>query len=114
MRQKIIYPLSGRGKQIIIRDYENGKFVTWGDTSFNVPDSLITDILENYFKNPNMWYPLGASMTEPPSNGLGRYIQTRYNSLTPRHASAIAAIMVEEKLLKYRGAKPIELKKMAR
>jgi len=112
MEQKIIYPLSGRGKKIVLEYYEGGKFVTWGDTLFKVPDSLINDILENFFKNVDIWYPLGASMTDPPSDGLGKYVQSHNGSLTPRHASAIAAIMVEDRLIKYRGAKPIELKKV--
>lgn len=112
MEQKIIYPLSGRGKKIVLRSYEGGKSVTWGDTLFKLPDSLVCDILENFFKNVDIWYPLGASMTEPSLDGLGYYIQSHYRSLTPRHASAIASIMVEDRLIKYRGAKPIELKRV--
>ena len=51
-------------------------------------------------------------MTNPMKNGLGEYVQKNFKSLTPRHSSAIAAIMVKEQLLEYKGLKPILLKKI--
>lgn len=53
-------------------------------------------------------------MTEPDPNGLGSFIRKSFPSFTPRHASAIAAILVHEGFLAFRGNKPIELKKIAR
>jgi len=67
---------------------------------------------DNYFKDLAAWYPLGASMTAPANGGLGEYIQKNLSRLTPRYASAIAAIMVEQNLIECRGKKPIELRKL--
>ena len=58
------------------------------------------------------WYILGAGMTDPIKGGLGEYIQKNFKPLSPRHASAIAAIMVKEQLLDYKGLKPILLKRV--
>jgi hypothetical protein len=104
-------PLSGRGKPITCNYVVGGRSIYWGSIGFKVSDALITELLNNYFRE-NKWYPLGADMTNPMPGGLGEYLQLNYSSLTPRHASAIAAIMVEERLLKSRGSKPIELKKI--
>jgi len=109
--KRALYPLSGRGKQIYYTNYESGRKVAWGSMYFDLPDALIDDILDNFFVELNKWYPLGASMTEPIKNGLGKYIQERVPPFTPRHASAIAAIMVQDNLIDFRGKKPIELKK---
>lgn len=49
-------------------------------------------------------------MTEPIKGGFGEFI-SNYPALTPRHASAIAAIMVNEGDLNYRCSKLIELRK---
>jgi hypothetical protein len=38
----------------------------------------------------------GFSMTEPPLGGVGEWVQTNYPSLTPRHASFIASVLVNE------------------
>ncbi|KXB07772.1 hypothetical protein AKJ55_01990, partial [candidate division MSBL1 archaeon SCGC-AAA382M17] len=105
------YPLSGRGKLISLEKSQNGRKVRWGKTSFFLPDRLIDDLLNNYFKEDGKWYPLGASMTNPAKGGLGEYLAKNYKNFTPRHASAIAAIMVRDNLLEFRGKKPIELKK---
>lgn len=51
-------------------------------------------------------------MTAPINGGLGEYIQKNFSRLTPRHASAIAAIMVQENLIECRGKKPLELRKL--
>ena len=67
---------------------------------------------DSYFKDFAAWYPLGASITVPTSGGLGEYIQKNFFPLTPRYASAIAAIMVQKNLIEYRGNKPIELRKL--
>lgn len=101
-------PLSGLGSEI---SYEHGYIIKWRKTKFTVPSSLIDDILKNFFIDKNKWYPLGASETDPMPRGLGVYINSKSVTLNPRHASAIAAIMCEEKLLEAKGKKPIFLKK---
>jgi len=106
------YPLSGSGQPIYWENYKHGKRVSWRTTHFNLPDELIDDILENYFKDSKTWYPLGSSMTAPINGGLGEYIQKNFSRLTPRHASAIAAIMVRDNLIECRGKKPLELRKL--
>jgi hypothetical protein len=105
-----IMPLSGKGQTINCIRYERGWRVTWGGTPITITDAIISDILNNYFQEIK-WYPLGASMTEPISGGLGEYLQLNHPPLTPRHASAIAAIMVQVGLLKFRGIKPIDFEK---
>jgi hypothetical protein len=106
--KQILYPLSGSGQPISW----DGKRVFWGKINFNLSGNLIDSILENYFKDSKTWYPLGASMTDPIKGGLGKYIQENFPPLTPRHASAIAAIMVQKNLIEFRGKKPIELRKL--
>lgn len=59
-----------------------------------------------------MWYPLGASMDNPMQNGLGMFLEDNFKMLSPRHASAIAAILVNENLITFKGKKPILLKKL--
>ena len=104
--QKTI-PLSGLGSEII---YEHGYIIKWRKTKFTIPDSIIDDILKNFFIDKNKWYPLGASETNPMPRGLGAYINSKPISLNPRHASVIAAIMNKEKLIEAKGKKPILLK----
>jgi len=106
------YPLSGSGQPICWQNHKRGKRVYWGTICFDLPDELIDDILDNYFKDFEAWYPLGASMTVPTSGGLGEYIQKNFSRLTPRHASAIAAIMVRNNSIECRGKKPIELRRL--
>lgn len=110
--RQILLPLSGSGQRISWKKYEGGRIVYWGKMRFNLHDELIDDILDNYFKGSDSWYPLGASMTDPVSGGFGEFLQKYYKSLTPRHASAIASIMVQDDLIEFRGKKPIELKKI--
>lgn len=50
-------------------------------------------------------------MTEPISGGLGEFV-TKFQGFTPRHVSAIAAIIVEEGSITARGNKPIELRRV--
>ena len=103
-------PLSGGGKQITYKDTPDGKEILWGNLRFKIPNTMIDDILNYYFADPDKWYPLGASFDTPIKGGLGEYIQNNHKGYTPRHASAVVAIMVNEDLLTCRGKKPIELK----
>ena len=110
-----IFPLSGRGKEIFYEVVNNIRNVKWGSTKFNLSDSAIDDILENFFLETNKWYPLGADEVNPMLRGLGRYLELKYRKeLTPRHASAIAAIMYHEGFIEHKNKKPILLKKVER
>lgn len=109
----LIKPLSGKGKSISYMVIPGCIKVTWGDSKFSFPDTMKKDILDQYFIDPNSWYPLGASADKPIKGGLGEFIQNNFRGYTPRHASSIAAIMVEEGLLANRGKKPIVLKKIS-
>ena len=105
-------PLSKRGKEIYYTFDESANIleIEWGDTEFKLADYQINDILDIFFTS-DKWYPLGSSMTDPIEGGLGEYVDNTFNSFTPRHASAIAAVLVNENFLTYKGAKPIKLKK---
>ena len=105
---KTAFPLSGRGSEI---NYEHGYIAKWKKTKLTIPDSVVNDILNNFFIDKTKWYPLGASETNPMPRGLGEFITTRYTKLNPRHASAIAAIMYQENLIETKGQKPILLRK---
>ncbi len=112
LAEQATHPLSGRGKPIYWQSHSGGKLVHWGTIRFNFSDGLANNILNDYFRDRRTWYPLGASMTNPISGGLGEYVQKNCPSLTPRHASAIAAILAQDKLIQSRGNKPIELRKL--
>ena len=107
-----VLPLSGRGRPISWRSSSGGREVSWGTCRFALPDELIYDILHNYFLDDESWHPLGASMTDPMPSGLGEYIEQRFPGLTPRHASAIAAIMLHDGLIVCQGTSPIELRRV--
>ncbi len=108
-----LYPLSGRGKAITYESVPSkGKVVNWGSLKFYLTDEIIDKILNNFFVDFEKWYSLGASFDNPIEGGLGEFITQVYKQFTPRHASAIDAIMVNEHLITYKGKKPIELKKI--
>jgi hypothetical protein len=106
-------PLSGKGQTIAV--YHNPQFrsVLWGDLAFELSNAMIRMILGEFFIEDGRWYLLGASMTDPDPAGLGSFIRNKFPAFNPRHASAIAAIMVHEGFVEFRGRKPIELKKIA-
>ena len=106
------YPLSGRGKEITYELVGNTRNVKWGDTRFKLSDCLINDISENFFIETDRWCPLGADEVSPMPGGLGDYLKKTHKGLTPRHASAIAAIMHHEEFISYKDGKPILLKKV--
>ena len=105
-------PLSGKGKKIYYEQINNVIRVKWGELKFNISQDIINNIIKDFFIDSKTWYILGAGMTDPIKSGLGEYIQKNFKPLSPRHSSAIAAIMVKEQLLDYKGLKPILLKKV--
>lgn len=106
-------PLSGKGQTITVHQDPPFRLVLWGDLTFELSNEMIRTILDEFFTEPGRWYFLGASMTEPDLAGLGSFIRKTFPSFSPRHASAIAAIMKHERFVTSRGRKPIELKKIA-
>lgn len=112
MKELIIRPLSGNGKDISYVKELKGISVKWGNIVFEIDVSLYNKILNEFFIDTDKWYLLGASMTVPIRGGLGEYVSKISTSFNPRYASAIAAIMVNEKHLIHKGIKPIELKRI--
>lgn len=108
-----IQPLSGKGQAIIVNRDLSFRLVRWGDLTFKLPNGIISKILDSFFTEDSRWYMLGASMTKPDPAGLGSFVRKNFPSFSSRHASAIAAIMVHEGFVSFRGKKPIELKKIA-
>lgn len=106
------HPLSGIGKLIRYKACDSKLEIKWGSLNFKLPYEIIEDILNNFFKDETEWYPLGASVTEPTLGGLGEYIRDNHGSFTPRHASVIASILVDNKLVEFKGRKPIMIKKI--
>jgi hypothetical protein len=103
-----IKPLSGNGASIFWN--EEHSVVIWGDLRFKLNDQIVNDIYRIFFKD-GKWHPLGASMTNPTKGGLGVFVATHFAGLSPRHASAIAALMAKEGLIVHSGKKPILLKR---
>jgi hypothetical protein len=109
-----IQPLSGKGQTIMVHRDPPFRQVWWGDLTFKLSNGMMRMILDSFFTEHRRWYLLGASMTKPDIAGLGSFVRKQFPSFSSRHASAIAAIMVHEKFVSFRGRKPIELKKIAR
>lgn len=49
-------------------------------------------------------------MTNPTPGGLGEFLKNNFNPLTPRHASAIAAILVSMGEIESKGRRIISLR----
>ena len=109
---KSVLPLSGNGKLITYTVSEEEWMIEWAKLKFTLEKSCIQRILDGFFINVDEWYPLGASMDNPMPNGFGMFIRDNFKMLSPRHASAIAAILVNENILTFKGKKPILLKKL--
>lgn len=110
MLEKFISTLSNGDKCISYRIQDRKLHYNWKDLEGELKIEIIEDTLERFFTEREKWYPLGASMTEPIEGGLGEFLLENYK-LSPRYASLIAAIMVNESLLRFKGKKPIMLKK---
>jgi len=65
----------------------------FGSTDFCISAENITSII-NHFKGQRV--AGGFSMTNPPGNSVGAFVQSLGSSLTPRHASFICAILQHE------------------
>ncbi len=100
-------PLSGSGQTIVVHSDPLFRLVLWAGLMFELSNEMIRTILDEFFIERGRWYPLGASMTEPDPAGLGSFIWKTFPSFSPRYASAIAAILVHEGFVTFRGRKPI-------
>lgn len=107
-----VIPLSGCGTEIIYEKEYKEWDVKWGTINFKIKYEYLADIMNDFFVDSNEWYPLGASMDKPIKGGLGEYVKDNIPFLTPRHASAIAAILYNENLISVKGKKPLYLKKV--
>lgn len=109
---RLLAPLSGRGQPISYVRNGRVRHVRWGSIVFLLPDDLVNAICTHFLRDEDKWYLLGADMVSPPPGGLGDYLR-RHSALSPRHASAVAAILVDDGLVDARGRRPIELRKHA-
>lgn len=107
-----ILPLSGYGKEISWFEIDNGQNyrIRWGVTEFDFLENDYNLILDEYF-NDDEWHKLGSSMTSPIPAGFGEFVRDRIKGYLPRHASAIAAILVYLGDLEFKGKKPIWLRR---
>ena len=97
---KTIHTLGSTNKRVQF-SYEgncsNGVTIYFeGGNSFNVSSEKILNVLEHF---QDQEVRGGFSMTAPPAGGVGEFISSLSNSLTPRHASFICAVMVNEGLV---------------
>lgn len=107
-----ILPISGYGEEISWYEIDNGRnfHIKWGVTKFDLRESEYDLILDSYF-NDDEWHKLGSSMTNPIQGGLGEFVRDRIKGYSPRHASAIVAILVYRGDLEFKGKKPIWLRR---
>jgi hypothetical protein len=98
-------PLSGRGKPITRISDDQGSHFTWGDYKFFITNEEIALILNFIDKRTR----LGASITDPPKNGLGAFLVKNNIAPSPRCASAIASALVADGLADWEGKKPMFL-----
>lgn len=107
-----ILPLSGYGEKISWDQIDNGRnfHIKWGDTEFNLRELEYDLILDTFFSDDE-WHKLGSSMTNPSQGGLGEFLKNNIPRYSPRHASAIAAILVYLGELEFKGQKTILLRR---
>jgi len=95
-------------------EYEliDGKFkINWDDKTFYISNEEINAILDVFFCDKRKWYPLGATFDKPMKGGLGEFLRDELRGFTPRYASAVAAILVNEGYLIAKGRRPIYLRR---
>ncbi len=109
-----IKPLSGNGTTIeyVYKTANNEYDIKWGDAKFQLSSKTINQIVNDFFKDDKEWYLLGVSVTSPSKGGFGEFLTTLNMSFSPRHGSAVAAILVKEGILEYKGKSPIKLRKL--
>ena len=111
---KWISTLTQNQKNVYYRKARDGYQISWANMKeFGLTNAQISKILNSYFAVPGRWYPLGASEDDPIPGGIGEFLQGTFQGFTPRHASAIAAVLVDLGYLDFRGKKPVYLRKIS-
>ena len=111
---KWISTLTQNQKNVYYRKARDGYQISWANMKeFGLTNAQISKILNSYFAVPGHWYPLGASEDDPIPGGFGEFLQGSFQGFTPRHASAIAAVLVDLGYLDFRGKKPVYLRKIS-
>ncbi|MHB8945818.1 MAG: hypothetical protein ACYC6I_04755 [Bacillota bacterium] len=88
-----------KGKPFSWRSSEGGIEVLYDRGSRQRLTSAQIEQLLNHVGD--RWFPLGASVTNPPADGLGRYLSETLK-ISPRYASQFAAVLVIQQRLRYR------------
>ncbi|SFS03890.1 hypothetical protein [Anaeromicropila populeti] len=110
---KCISTLTKENKNISYYLENNIYYVKWATkTEFEITKTELDFILEEFFTVKEQWYLLGASETNPILEGFGKFIDDNFKKFTPRHASAIAAILVDIGILDSYGKRPVKLRKL--
>lgn len=107
---KRISTLARKKNNILYCCVQDEFFVQWGKMKFSVTGDMLNTILQEFFSD-GAEKMMGASETDPPQDGFGWYLHDRFPQYTPRHASAIAAIMCDLGVLDYRVKKAVYLRK---
>ena len=111
---KWISTLTQNQKNVYYRKARDGYQISWANMKkFGLTNAQISKILNSYFAVPGHRYPLGASEDDPIPGGFGEFLQGSFQGFTPRHASAIAAVLVDLGYLDFRGKKPVYLRKIS-
>jgi len=74
-------------------DIENGITLEFDSGEFEIDATTIQNVL-NHFRGRQVFG--GFSMTEPTPGGVGEFLSSLGNSLTPRHASFLCAVLRHE------------------
>lgn len=111
---KWISTLTQNQKNVYYRKDRDGYLISWANMKeFGLTNAQISKILNSYFAMPGHWYPLGASEDDPILGGFGAFLKDTFKGFTPRHASAIAPVLVDLGYLEFRGKKPVYLRKIS-
>jgi hypothetical protein len=78
-------------------DCRRGIFIEFNSGDFFISPVVIDDVLENFRGRRVMG---GFSMTNPTPGGVGEYLKSLGNGLTPRHASFLCAVLRHEGLVR--------------
>jgi hypothetical protein len=104
-----ISTLSSHGGIVQYRAEDGGYRIQWEKTTYYLGDNMLRQIMT--FFGDGEWRPMGASQDRPMADGLGAFLEKVF-SISPRYASAIAPILVNEGFLEFRGKRPIFLRKI--
>ena len=75
---------------------QHGITVEFETGDFSINAEIIQNVLDHF---RGQWVRGGFSMTDPTPDGVGEYLASLGNSLTPRHASFLCAVLRHEGLI---------------